>query len=244
MQHITSSEIKARSGTTWLIYGQPGVGKTPFASCFPEPWIWDCEGGTGSVIDDRPVQITTIESYADIMALVQVVQAAPTTHIKLSSKEFPCKTIVVDTVGEYARIIIGSAKGTKETATLPDWGVMVERVRNTTRALRNARDKGFNIVFICHEQYLTQSETSMVLGMPDLPGKELPNDLPKLCDVVCRMRVRRNPKGELERILVTAPDGQFIGRDRFGRLDETEVIPPFTKPDEVRKLIAKAGVTY
>jgi hypothetical protein len=242
MKQLTAAEARARSGTTWLIYGAFGVGKTPLASAFPDPWIWDCEAGSASVLTDCP--ITMMENYTDILACVQAVQTSQNHMIKIGGKEFKCKTVVIDTVGEYARLIIGQVKGSKETATLPDWGIMVERVRNTTRVLRDQRDKGFNIVFVCHEQYLKQNESELVLGLPDLPGKELPVDLPKLCDIVARMRVRRNAKNELERILATAPDGQFAARDRFGRLAETEIVPPFKDLKAVQALLTKAGVNF
>lgn len=242
MKHLTAAEAKTRSGTTWLIYGAFGVGKTPLASCFPDPWMWDCEAGSGSVLTDLP--ITVVESWTDIMELTQAAQTAKENIVRIGGKELKVRTIIVDTVGELSRIMVGSIKGAKELATLPDWGLMVERVRKTTRALRDLRDRGYNIVFICHEQYLKQNESELVLGMPDLPGKELPVDLPKLCDIVCRMYTRRNGKGELERVLATAPDGRFVARDRFGKLAETEVVPSFKDVPAIQKLLAKAGVNF
>jgi AAA domain len=243
LKMTSSTEMRGRQGTTWLVYGTYGVGKTPFATCFPQPWLWDCEAGSASAVVELPV--TKVETYMDILTLIQQAQQrSPQGEVSLMGQKFPVKTIIVDTVGEMSRIIINSQKGSKEIATLPDWGAMVERMRNITRHLRDMRDMGLNIVFIAHEQYLKQNETELVLGMPDLPGKELPTDLPKLCDFVVRMRVRRNAAGKLERIINTAPDGQFICRDRFGRLAETEVIPDFGDLKGVRGLLAKAGVNF
>jgi hypothetical protein len=241
MKMTSAAEMKSREGTTWLIYGTFGVGKTPFASAFPDPWIWDCEAGSSSVLVEMP--ITVIESWTDVMTVTQALQTSKDHQVKLQNHAFICKTVIIDTVGEMSRIIVNSAKGSKETATLPDWGMMVERVRNTTRHLRNMRSLGFNIVFICHEQYLKQNESEIVMGLPDLPGKELPIDLPKLCDFVVRMRVRRNAQGKLERIINTAPDGQFVARDRSGKLAETEIID-LSDLKQIQALLTKAGVNY
>lgn len=243
MKTITTEEAKSRAGTTWLIYGTAGVGKTPLASCFPDPWLWDFEAGSGSVLTD--ITISVMNSWSDVMEGVAIAQRlASTGKLTIGGKEYPCKSVIVDTLGEMCRAVIGQIKGAKEAATLPDWGLMVERVRKSTRELRDLRDYGFNVVFVCHEQYLKQDESQLVLGLPDLPGKELPTDLPKLCDVVCRMRARRNSKGELERVLQTAPDGQFVARDRFGRLAETEVVPSFRDIPAIQQLLKKAGVNF
>ena len=234
-----------RNGTTWLVYGPSGIGKTPFASCFPKPWWWDCEGGTSSVLFPN-VPITQVHDWGDVSALSQLLQNAKEDRvIKFSDgTTVQSDTIVVDTLGEMARIVVGSIKGVKESATLPDWSLMVERIRKTTRILRDARDKGWNIVFICHEQYLKAGDVEILAGgYPDLPGKELPIDLPKLCDVVGHMKARPSASGN-ERILVFEHDGVFVARDRSGKLARIEVVPPFTTPDKIKDLIKKAGVTY
>jgi len=242
MRFATAEEIRQRAGTTWLIYGQMGMGKTPLASCFPDPWFWDCEGGTQSILF-LSVPVSAIESYSDVLACLQAVQQSKDFEVKLGQHAFPCHTIVVDTMGEFARILLGSAKGAKEQATIGDWGLAIERTRNVTRQLRDLRDRGFNIVFVCHEQYLKQAETDAVMGLPDLPGKELPTDLPKLCDIVVRMTYRNTASGT-ERVLVAVPQGLFTGRDRLNRLDPVTVVPSFKEPLKIKELLKKGGVVY
>lgn len=194
------------------------------------------------------IPVTVLENWADVAAALQAAQipkvAGDDKHpVRISNATFIARTIVVDTVGEFSRIIVGAIKGQREQAQLQDWGLMVERVRNVTRQLRDLRDKGFNIVFICHEQYLKQAETDLVGGYPDLPGKELPVDLPKMCDIVARIKIQQTQQGK-QRVLVTEPDGVFIGRDRTGKLKPIEVIPPFTEPARIQQELLAKVVKY
>src|SRR5262245_27753034 len=99
MQHAVTDELKKSTGTTWTIYGQSGVGKTPLASCFPHPWIWDCEAGAKSALVDG-IPVTKVETYTDIMALVTLAQSAKPGRIKLGEHAYPWCTLVVDTLGE------------------------------------------------------------------------------------------------------------------------------------------------
>src|SRR5262249_1905873 len=75
VKHTTSGEAKKQNGSTWLIYGVSGSGKTPLASCMPHPWFWDFESGAASMLRDD-VAISQPESYADILGLVQAVDAS------------------------------------------------------------------------------------------------------------------------------------------------------------------------
>lgn len=211
------------------------------ASCFPDPWWWDFEGGTSSILFPN-IRVSKPENYGDIVKLLGVAQKiTPEYMVAMDGQQFTARTIVMDTVGEFCRVLINSAKGSREQAQLQDWGLSIERARNITRQMRDLRDKGMHIVFLCHEQYLKQDETSAILGLPDLPGKELPNDLPKLCDFVVHMSQKQTSKG-MVRNLATDKDGLFIGRDRQRLLQSNEELPPFTAPDAIKALLAKAGV--
>jgi hypothetical protein len=236
MKHTMSGEAKRSSGTTWLIYGPSGSGKTPLASCFPHPWIWDFEGGVQSLLRDD-ILVSSPESYSDVLTLLQLAQRFPA--IKLSDgKEYQYCTIVIDTAGEMARVFERSARGGKEQATLAEWYLTVERCRNVLRHTRNlARDKGINVVVIAHEQYI-KSELEVYQGLPDMPGKELPIDTPKLYDIVGHMRWRQTANG-LVRELVCEPHHIFVGRDRRGVLTTLEV--DLRDPKRLEKLLVEKG---
>lgn len=199
-----------------MIYGPSGSGKTPLASMFPHPWFWDFEAGVKSMLKDD-ILITTPETYADVLGLLQLAQGSKPGVVKLDDVVHKYCTLVIDTSGEMSRVFEKSARGVKEQATLPEWYLTVERSRNILRQTRNlARDKGINVVVIAHEQYV-KSELEVYQGLPDMPGKELPIDMPKLYDVVGHLRWRQTADG-LMRELVCEPHGVFVGRDRRNRI--------------------------
>jgi len=202
----------------------------------PHPWFWDFESGAASMLRDD-VAISQPESYADILGLVQAVDASKDGKITLADRSFNCCSIIIDACGEMCRVIEGTAKGSKEQATLPEWYLTIERFRKIARQLRNARQKGFNVVFISHEQYITDAVGALV-GRPDLPGKELPVDLPQLIDIVGHLTVKPSERG-LERILTCEPVGVFIGRDRRGKIGKLTV--DFKDPAATAKMLVEQG---
>jgi hypothetical protein len=191
--------------------------------------------------DDVPV--SKLDNYGEITGAIQLVQASQPGKITIEGKEYPFCTLVVDTLGEYCRVLERAAKGSSEQATLPQWYLTVERCRNTTRLMRDLRDKGINVVFITHEQYLKEGEINVVQGLPDLPGKELPTDLPKLVDVVAHLRVRPGEKGPI-RELVAEPHGFFIGRDRRGLIQGALPIDLKDQAGLQKMLVEKGGAHH
>ena len=66
-----------------VVYGPEGIGKSTFASRFPDPLFLDIEDGTGHLDVKR---ITGINSWSMLLSIVQQVR-----------QEKPCKTLVIDT---------------------------------------------------------------------------------------------------------------------------------------------------
>ena len=67
-----------------VLYGSEGIGKSTFASCFPEPLFIDTENGT-SHMDVR--RIDRPQSWNELMNIVKEVAATPEV----------CKTLILDT---------------------------------------------------------------------------------------------------------------------------------------------------
>lgn len=67
-----------------VIYGPEGVGKSTFASQFPDPLFIDTEGGTSNLNINR---VKCNKSWDELLSIVKEVIAEPTI----------CKTLVVDT---------------------------------------------------------------------------------------------------------------------------------------------------
>ena len=76
-----------------VIYGSEGIGKTTFASMFPDPLFIDTEGGTAHM-DVR--RIDSIRSWDELISTVKEVAATPEI----------CKTLVLDTVDWAERLAV------------------------------------------------------------------------------------------------------------------------------------------
>lgn len=72
-----------------VVYGPEGIGKSTFASHFPDPLFLDIEDSTSQLDVKR---IPDINSWAMLMGIIEEV-----------TKEKPCKTLVIDTadLGDY-----------------------------------------------------------------------------------------------------------------------------------------------
>ena len=66
------------------IYGSEGIGKSTFASAFPDPLFIDTEGGTAHMDVSR---VDGIQSWEELLSVVREVAAEPEV----------CKTLVIDT---------------------------------------------------------------------------------------------------------------------------------------------------
>lgn len=125
-----------------IVYGPEGVGKTLFASQFPDPLFIDVEGSTEHYDVNRTATPT---SWTMLMQQVRDVKA-----------ERPCQTLVVDTADWAERLCIRSvcAKNGWKSIEDPGWGKgytpVVEEFCRLLDALSDVRDVGINVVLTAH----------------------------------------------------------------------------------------------
>lgn len=77
-------EGKEKRPLKFVIYGPEGIGKSTFASQFPEPLFIDTEGGTSNLNIRR---IKCNKSWNELILIVKEIKANPTI----------CKTVILDT---------------------------------------------------------------------------------------------------------------------------------------------------
>lgn len=100
-----------------LIMGGHGVGKTRSASYWPKPIYADCEKGLMSVAD-RGVPYASVKSSADMNALLD--------HLRMDGMKPPdkrqYKTLIVDTLDSYQRVLIQERLRAEKKESLSGWG--------------------------------------------------------------------------------------------------------------------------
>lgn len=126
-----------------VVYGPEGIGKSTFASCFPDPLFIDTEGSTKEM-DIKRLPAPT--SWSMIKEEVQYILANPCI----------CKTLVVDTA-DWAESLCSESicDGSKKTG-IEDFGYgkgyiyLAEEFGRLLNLLNDVVEKGINIVFTAH----------------------------------------------------------------------------------------------
>ena len=130
-----------------LIYGEPGIGKSTFASMAPDAAFVCCEQGVNNIavsraqIDERDPQ-----SFADVIAILD----APATY----------KTLVIDTVDALESMIHAHVcqLGNKTSLSQFDYGkgydMSVDAMRMVLARLESINSRGVGIVLAAHSHVM------------------------------------------------------------------------------------------
>lgn len=126
-----------------VIYGPEGIGKTTFASQFPDPLFIDTEGGTNQLdvarIDPAP------QSWNELLGLIDAVKT-----------ERPCKTLVLDTADWAEMLCIEHIciKNKWDSIETPGYGAgytaLKEEFGKLLNKLSDLIEAGINVVLTAH----------------------------------------------------------------------------------------------
>lgn len=128
-----------------LIYGPEGIGKTTFASKFPNPVFIDTEGGSASLDVARLPKPT---SWAMLLEEVAYIKQNPTL----------CKTLVIDTIDWAEQLCIESVCAKYQKKGIEDFGYgngyvyTKEELGRLLNSLQEIIDLGINVVLTAHAQ--------------------------------------------------------------------------------------------
>lgn len=86
------SKGKQKSAVRLVAYGPEGIGKSTFASQFPDPLFIDTEGGTKTLDVARFPQP---ETWSELLDMVDAIIAEPET----------CKTLIIDTIDRAEQLL-------------------------------------------------------------------------------------------------------------------------------------------
>lgn len=179
------------SGYCVVLYGPPGVGKTPTAANvvrnaeFGAPGLMiDCAGGTRSVIHLVRAGLLSVvrpEKWEDILDIVKDIRY----------KDLSYKSFVFDNLTEMANMrgqkILRDAGRTKYE--IQDWNVITMDVLSLVRTCRDAsNEQKVNIIFTCWEAPEKDQATGMVKRDVAF-NPALQRQLPGVVDVVGHITV-------------------------------------------------------
>lgn len=125
-----------------VIYGTEGIGKTTFASKFPDPVFIDTEGSTNSYDVKRMNKPT---SWTMLM-----------NEVKYIKEKKPCKTLVIDTADWAENLCIESVCAEKGITGIEDIGYgkgytyVYEKFGKLLNELYDIAESGINVVVTAH----------------------------------------------------------------------------------------------
>ena len=140
---ITRGKIK--KAVKCVLYGPEGIGKSTFASKFPDAVFIDTEGGTNALDVAR---LPNPSSWQMILEQIDYVKNNPAT----------CKTLVIDTIDWAERMCVESilAKHQKESIESFGYGqgyiYIAEEFGRFLNRLQDVIEAGINVLLLAHAQ--------------------------------------------------------------------------------------------
>lgn len=143
---FTISRGKQKTAIRLCSYGPEGVGKSTFASKFPEPLFIDVEGGTKQLDVAR---FPTPATWADLLEEIDAVIEEPDV----------CRTLVIDTIDRAESLLIAAMLKESGKSSIEDygygkgWTLLQERfLKDFLNRLDRVIAKGVNVVLLAHAQ--------------------------------------------------------------------------------------------
>ena len=174
-----------------VLYGPEGIGKSTFASHFPDPVFIDTEGGTKRLNVARLPQPTSWAMLLDEVAEVR-------------KGSVPCGTLVIDTADWAERLCIQAVCARAKVNGIEDFGYgkgytyVKEEFSKLLDALEEVLNAGHNVVVLAHAA-ITKFEQPDAVGNYDRWGMKTSKQVAPLLREWCDMLLFANYKTVVEK---------------------------------------------
>lgn len=175
-----------------VLYGPEGIGKSTFASHFPNPVFIDTEGGTKRLNVARLPQPTSWAMLLDEMAEVR-------------KGNVPCSTLVIDTADWAERLCIQAVCAKAKVNGIEDFGYgkgytyAKEEFGKLLDALEEVLNAGHNVVVLAHAA-ITKFEQPDAVGNYDRWSMKTSKQVAPLLSEWCDMLLFANYKTVVEKV--------------------------------------------
>lgn len=192
-----------------LIYGKSGTGKTSWACCFPNAYVFDFDNG---MLSQRGRDVE-YDVYSGAVAYQKFEE-----RLKALEVECPYDTLVFDSVTTLQEYKMDHVlqMSSKKIPTQYEWMVLITTMKDLFTRITKM-DK--HIVVVAHEQLVQDEITGEIMMMPVIYGKKLPSQLPLWFDECYRMQVTRDKDGKASYSFLTSADVKYMAKSRLGCLE-------------------------
>lgn len=201
-----AGDFSALYGAKTVVYGPPGVGKTPVGNTAPRPVMLCVEPGMLSMRGSK------IPSYGGFT--VKTIDEFFEWAMKSNEmKNFD--TIIIDSISQMAEIKLADAQAHNRDGRKA-YGEMSEWVMKHLDAIFFLQYK--------HTYLIAKQMFEDNLVRPYFPGKDLNTKVPHRYDVIMQLAVHNIPGAGQHKAFRTSASMEAVARDRSGKLAEYE--PP------------------
>lgn len=209
MKIIKATDIRDSKGT-YLIYGNPGVGKTTAIKFLPgKKLVVDIDKSSVVLRGEENIDVLEIDSYKIWESWIEAVK-----FIIKNAKDYDF--VVVDNVTELFRSILaqqGREGRNNRVPSMADYQRSDFVIMDSFRAIKNA---GANVVFTAWEtsdKWETEGGQMFNRAIPDIRRTILNNFL-GLCDVVGRLIINKTDE-EIKRGFILQPSMDVYAKNRL-----------------------------
>jgi len=219
----TSEQETLRNGAKILVYADSGAGKTVLTASMPNVCMLSAESGALSLSKGNLQRIYGHLPFVSPvpMILIRNVDDLTEAHrfMSQSAEARHFESVSLDSISEIAETVLNNAKRQVKDPRQA-YGELIEKMESTIRAFRDLPGK--HVYMAAKMEPSKDGLTGVIKYGPSMPGAKLGPNLPYFYDFVFRLGINKDAQGNSFRFLQTAPDIQFVAKDRSGKLDAME----------------------
>jgi len=221
-------------GIAFVIYSDPGVGKTTLASTLPEEktLIINTEAGLGALLGTNHVVFNLIKAIKNY----EIEEVVDDLYKYLRTEKHPFQYVVLDNVSELEQQLILNItiRRNKETPELREYGDVAFKMKEWMRLFRDLVYQNITVVFNAWEFPLEikNFDGAVITKTFPLIGKKIAPQVCGIVDVVGHLEVHEKTGKRWVRF---GPSEQYITKSQFKGLDMGE---PADFPTILGKLLA------
>lgn len=215
-------------GINFMLYGDPGCGKTPLLANRPKTLILDADLGSESAAG-TPADIWEIETWTDL----------DNAYDWLRHEDHGYEWVWFDGIGVgQGRLLTGIMEETVKksphrkvwAADKPEYGENLFRFK---QFVQHMCAQPFNFGITSHPWRFEDFVTGAEVRMPWIQGKNMPQTICGMMNVIGLLVI--DDEDEDKRILRTKPHNDYYARDKFGALGAGVVNPTIEKIERLIK---------